>query len=198
MREEHSRSLVLNSDFSAHQLIDWRRAIVAAFMNQENRREGLIPIEYYKEDYIQGYGRKFPIPAVLQSPKYIKIEKTKVKFSRKNIFIRDQMTCLYCGKQFDPMELTFDHVIPRSKWDKKQGTPTRWTNIVTACYPCNNKKGNRTPKEANLHLLRFPTEPNPYNYVLGLSPWSHYPEEWTLYLPQLYQEYKNEKKRISG
>jgi hypothetical protein len=71
--------------------------------------------------------------------------------SRKNIMMRDKYTCQYCHKVLNSAELTLDHVIPRSR-----GGETSWENLVASCNPCNNRKGNRTPEEANLKLLRPP------------------------------------------
>lgn len=71
------------------------------------------------------------------------------KLSRENIFRRDNFQCRYCGKKLIKRELTCDHIVPRSQGGKKT-----WKNIVTACKSCNNKKGDRTPEEANMILQK--------------------------------------------
>ena len=71
--------------------------------------------------------------------------------SRKNILLRDHSTCQYCAKQLPPSELTLDHVLPRSR-----GGESTWDNLVACCKRCNHRKGNRTPEEANMHLIRHP------------------------------------------
>jgi 5-methylcytosine-specific restriction endonuclease McrA len=76
-----------------------------------------------------------------------------IELSRKNIIRRDNYRCQYCGKKTST--LTIDHVIPKSRG----GTDT-WDNLVAACVKCNNKKGNRTPSEANMPLLKKPRKPN--------------------------------------
>jgi hypothetical protein len=184
----NKRTLVLNANFIPLGVISWKRAIALSCLNKEDASKGLEIIDYYDNDYIiAAHGRRYPVPAVVRSPIYIKHKKNGVPFSRKNVFIRDQMICQYCGKKFPPEELTYDHVIPRSKW-KGPGTPTCFENIVTSCIKCNRFKANRTPKEANMKLLREPKKPSLNNYVLGLSPWSTVPEKWDIYLPQLFKE----------
>jgi 5-methylcytosine-specific restriction endonuclease McrA len=75
--------------------------------------------------------------------------------SRKNILLRDRNTCQFCGHVFSSSDLTLDHVVPRSR-----GGSTSWDNLVACCHRCNNIKGDRTPEEAGLRLLR---RPRPYN-----------------------------------
>lgn len=171
-------------------VIDWRRAVVQSIIHEQQSDEGLEIIDFYKDDYIlDSRGRKHPIPAVARSIKYIKRRKNSVPFSRKNVFIRDKLICQFCGNRFNPQELTYDHVVPRVKWNPKHGTPTNWENIVTACRKCNTKKGGRTPNEAGMKLLRLPYKPDSHSFVVGLSPWSNIPTEWIPYLPDTYIEY---------
>ena len=74
----------------------------------------------------------------------------RTALSRKAVFIRDHHRCQYCGGHAD----SIDHIIPRSR-----GGATTWTNVVTACSPCNLQKGNRMLRESGLVLRRFPSEP---------------------------------------
>lgn len=172
-------------------IVNWKRAITLSMVNQTSPNEGLQVIDFYKDDYIGGCnGKKFPIPAVVRCPEYVVRRKKGMPFSRKNVFLRDQLTCQYCGfSNGTATNLTYDHVIPRAVWKKKAyvGTPTNWTNIVTCCEPCNKRKADRTPVEANMRLLREPTQPNPQKYILGLTPWCKIPKEWELYLTPLYK-----------
>ena len=75
------------------------------------------------------------------------------------LFARDQQLCLYCGTDFPMSELSRDHVIPTSR-----GGSDTWTNCVTACRRCNNRKGNLTPEQANMQLLAVPFVPNRYEF----------------------------------
>jgi HNH endonuclease len=76
-------------------------------------------------------------------------------FSREMLFARDRLLCAYCGITYRVSELTSEHVHPQSK-----GGKTSWTNLVTACKPCNMRKGNRTPEQAKMPLLYVPYTPN--------------------------------------
>lgn len=81
--------------------------------------------------------------------------------TRSTLYARDKHICGYCGYQFHPNNLTKDHIIPSSR-----GGKDTWTNIVSACYPCNNHKANRTPEEANMQLLYVPYVPNIYERMI--------------------------------
>ena len=100
--------------------------------------------------------------------------------------------CQYCGENKDLSQLTYDHVVPKSQWDySKNGSPTNWTNIVTACLSCNRKKGNKTPKQANMPLLNLPHKPSKSIKYLPLKTYlskikDEIPPEWMNYLPQSY------------
>ena len=78
----------------------------------------------------------------------------KVRFTRKNLILRDNSQCQYCGKKLEVKECTQDSILPIGR-----GGDHSWTNCVIACYDCNRKKGFRTPEEAGMTLLRQPVEP---------------------------------------
>ena len=94
------------------------------------------------------------VPRVILLMGFDRFPKKEVKFTRHNLFERDRNTCQYCGKVFDRRDLNLDHVIPRDR-----GGPTTWENIVCSCIPCNTRKANRTPAEAQMHLVRKPKRP---------------------------------------
>lgn len=81
--------------------------------------------------------------------------KSRPRFSRKNVYIRDGYRCQYCDKRFPSSELNIDHVVPTSR-----GGKTTWTNTVLSCVACNDKKANRTPEEAGMTLIRQPQVPS--------------------------------------
>lgn len=190
MRKEHSRVLVLNADCTPIGLISWKRAITLVLMNQENPSIGLMPMDYFDSCIVSANGQRYPVPAVVRSSVFIKRARNGIPFSRKNIYLRDKMTCQYCGYcDGTGSDLTFDHVIPRAVWKKNgyKGTPTKWTNIVTCCEVCNKKKADRPPKAAGLHLLKEPKEPNPNQFILGLSPWCKIHPQWEPYITPMYK-----------
>ena len=94
------------------------------------------------------------IPLVIRLVNYVHIPHCVVKFSRKNVLIRDQYTCQYCDEHFPPSTLTIDHVKPRSR-----GGTTVWENVATACKKCNAEKRDRTPHEARMFLNVRPRHP---------------------------------------
>jgi 5-methylcytosine-specific restriction endonuclease McrA len=77
------------------------------------------------------------------------------------LFQRDQHLCCYCGSQKRPEQLTRDHVVPLSR-----GGGDHWKNVVTACKPCNQKKGARTPERAGMMMLYVPYAPSLYEALI--------------------------------
>jgi 5-methylcytosine-specific restriction endonuclease McrA len=178
MERKHKRCLILNADYSLLTIIDWQKAIILSMRNQENSKKGIEILDFYKDDYI--------------AVRYLKVFNHQVKFSRKNLFIRDGFTCQYCGCRKDMAELTYDHVIPKSSWSNDRGSPTSWTNIVTACIPCNRKKGNKTPAQANMPIKNLPIIPKRNEKYLPVAAYlsnikHSIPEEWIYYIPGSYQ-----------
>ena len=94
------------------------------------------------------------IPRVIRLLGYDRVPRKAVKFTRRNVFLRDEYRCQYCRGTFGPGNLSLDHVLPRSR-----GGQTTWDNIVTACMKCNVRKGGRTPEEARMDLLCRPKKP---------------------------------------
>lgn len=180
MKKNHLRTLVLNADYLPLTIISWQRSIVLLLEDRVHQ------LDFYKNDAIKdGHGRQYPIPAVVALRKYVRREARTAPFCRKNVLIRDALVCQYCVTRFDPSELTFDHVVPRSKW-KGQDSPTCWENIVTCCLWCNRRKGNKTCQEARMFPVKTPVKPAFGEIFLGLSPWKEtVPPEWTPYLQSL-------------
>lgn len=192
MQSNHHKCLLLNADYMPLSIISWKRALTWLIRYENNSHYGIEIVDFYKDDFIVGvHNKKYPIPAVAKTKRFFQVKDSSVPFSRKNIFLRDQYTCQYCNQTFDNKQLTYDHVIPKSKWNDDNGSPTIWTNIVTACVDCNRKKGNRTPKQANMPLLNLPVKPYKTSRYLPIA---HHlrkikdtiPAEWTLYLPKSY------------
>ncbi len=94
------------------------------------------------------------VPRVLLLGLYDRVPRREIRFSRRNVYLRDDHTCQYCGRQFREEELNLDHVVPRDV-----GGRTSWENIVTACVRCNSRKANRLPEQAGMTLRRAPAKP---------------------------------------
>ncbi|OHB75704.1 MAG: hypothetical protein A2Z34_08550, partial [Planctomycetes bacterium RBG_16_59_8] len=105
-------------------------------------------------EYVRAPRFRVLVPKVIRLVTYDRMPMREVKFTRKNILARDGNRCQYCGKRASPSKLTIDHVIPKSRRGE-----TVWNNVVTACHKCNAKKGNRTPAESGMKLLKKPEAP---------------------------------------
>ena len=118
---------------------------------------------------------KIRVPRVIVLLLFDRLPKKEVKFTRHNVFERDNNTCQYCGKVFERQELNLDHVLPRDK-----GGLTTWENVVCSCIPCNTRKGNRLPHQAHMTLIRKPKRPKwrPFVHVTFSSQqhesWRHF------------------------
>lgn len=117
----------------------------------------------------------YPWPSVIRLSRFIQIPYKKVILNRKNILKRDSYKCAYCGRSDLP--LTVDHIIPRAR-----GGEDTWENLVAACLTCNNRKGNRTPEEANLKLKVKPYKPSHIVFMSNIV--SKMDENWKPFLFQ--------------
>lgn len=142
---EHT--LLLSHGYEPLKIISWKKAVILWFLDKVE------VVEEY-DDVIRSPSLTLPLPAVVKLHRYVKFIPQRVKFSRQNLFVRDNYTCQYCQKSHPPSQLTYDHVVPRS-----YGGTTSWTNIVTACKRCNHKKGNKPLHAVNFTLARDPVEP---------------------------------------
>jgi 5-methylcytosine-specific restriction endonuclease McrA len=115
------------------------------------------------------------VPSVIRLHHFVRQPVARLSFN-KNILKRDVYTCQYCGRNGGE-RMTIDHVIPKSP-----GTHG-WENVVSACRACNLKKGNKSPGEVGLRLLRKPTRPRSASYLGILAYASHHYECWRKYLP---------------
>lgn len=161
------RCLVLNAAYFPHQIVSWQDAITLVYQEKAQVLE-----EY--DEVISSPSVEFFTPAVIRlMSMFGKDFQREVKFSRANLFLRDSFTCQYCVTIFKMKDLTFDHVVPR-----KQGGITSWFNVVSACRPCNGRKGARTPEQAGMKLLRRPAKPSclPLHSVLFSR--AEIPEMW--------------------
>lgn len=134
-------SVVNPDDYTLYDFSSW-----CELSQQRERFEG--------GEFIVTPSRRILLPTIILLKVYNGFVFRQVRLCRKNIFERDRCQCQYCGKILPKHELTIDHVIPRSR-----GGEDTWENLVLACLPCNLKKGNRTPEEAQMSLLRKPVAP---------------------------------------
>jgi 5-methylcytosine-specific restriction endonuclease McrA len=143
------QTLVLNATYEPLRIVSWQKAITMLFQNKVE------VIAVYDRE-IRGVTVRVKLPSVLRLLRHVRMKRpfADVPFSRSNVYARDDHRCQYCSQKFAPSQLTFDHVLPVARGGHKG-----WDNIVTCCIPCNRKKGDRTPEEAGLQLLRKPKRP---------------------------------------
>ena len=162
--------LLLNITYEPLKVINWKRAIAMLTLGKVEVLE-----EYTREIHSVSFSIK--LPAVVRLLRFARKPKTPVRFSRQNIYIRDNHTCQYCGKKITPDGLTWDHILPRAK-----GGKTEWENIVTCCIECNRKKGGRRPSEASMTLIKKPSRPEWLPVLKITFYFKHMPQSWRDYI----------------
>jgi 5-methylcytosine-specific restriction endonuclease McrA len=145
--------LLLNSNYEPISIlplsiINWQHAIKLMFLDR------ITVLEEYEDHVARSASLTIHYPAVAVTKNYFN-NKKGVRFSRANLYLRDLYQCQYCGDTFDNNELTIDHMIP-----KASGGKVNWENAVTACKPCNHKKGTKLWKPMNM-----PYKPDYYQLV---------------------------------
>ena len=163
-------TLLLSAGFEPLRVISWKKAVTLTVLG--------------KVDVLEEYGREvhspsltLRLPAVIKLIRYLKPVPKRVKFSRQNLFFRDGYTCQYCHRRFPMHQLTYDHIVPRSR-----GGKTSWTNVVTSCTRCNLRKGNKPLHSLNYRLLKRPEEPRWLPQFAALLPRDSAPDLWQNYL----------------
>ncbi len=162
----NSAVLVLNQDYEPLNVSRVRRAVTLLLAGKAEVVEN-------NSGFIRSPSFSLAIPSVIRLSHLVRRPTPRWKLTRRRVFLRDQYTCQYCGKQ--TRELTLDHVIPRHL-----GGEHTWENVVSACKACNHRKAGRTPREAGMKLLRKPCRP-----ALRIGYFVHpfqTPPEWQRYL----------------
>ena len=160
------RVLLLNQSYEPIMVIGAKRAIILILS------EKVDALENYRE-LIHSTYLTLPLPSVIKLKQYARIRRKDIVFSRKNILKRDNHTCQYCRIRSVPM--TIDHVIPRQR-----GGEDSWYNLVAACVACNTHKGNRTPREAEMKLMKRARKPT---MILHLQKFvKQFQDTWRQYL----------------
>ncbi|MFO1038532.1 MAG: HNH endonuclease [Geminicoccaceae bacterium] len=169
-------ALVLNADYqplSYYPLSvwNWQETIKAIFLDR-------VAVLSHYDRTIRSPGFEFKLPSVVALKQYVHQDR-RPPFTRFNVFLRDRFSCQYCTRPFSASELTFDHMVPRSR-----GGRTSWTNILTACTRCNLRKGNRLPHECGMHPITRPLIPTAHQLRTNgrAFPPNYLHESWRDYL----------------
>lgn len=162
--------LVLNATFEPINVTAVRRALVLML-------KGVAQAEEINPAEVHSATKAVHVPSVIRLLSYRHIPQQSRALSRKNILLRDRNTCQFCGSTFPASELTLDHVMPRSR-----GGRSTWENLVACCYNCNNNKGDRTPEEAGLELVRRPRPFTLHTSRQLMRLIGHKDEKWRKYL----------------
>lgn len=133
-------------------------------------------VRFYKDKIVRSARKEWKVPAVVKIiTGFLVTNKKRIKFSRENVYARDGYSCQYCGIRFEKgqhREMTWDHVVPRA-----QGGVTKWDNVTTACFSCNQKKGNRTPEQSGMYPKQSPVKPTNLPVVVDWLK-GRIPPEW--------------------
>ncbi len=162
--------LVLNQSYEPLSVCNVKKAILLLIMDKAEI------VEHHSNKILRSISSSVPFPSVIKLYRYISLRHSSIELSRKNLQRRDSYKCQYCSKSETP--LTIDHILPKSR-----GGLDTWDNLVSACVQCNNKKGNKTPKEAGMTLLSVPKKPH---YIMYLKTLHSVVE--TLWRPYLFMD----------
>ena len=160
------RAKALTHDFSAYDWEAWR------LFSDEPDADGA--------DFVHSVSQRLLVPRVIQLLHFDRLPRSRVKFTRANIYTRDKYRCQYCGRQASKAELNIDHLVPRSR-----GGRSTWENVVVACIPCNRHKADRLPTEAGMSLIREPQRPR-WNPAMNLTTTLDPHPEWQPFLQSGY------------
>lgn len=168
--------LTLSHTYEPLGVVNWEKAVTLLIRGKVKSLS-----EYDHEIRSPSVSMKVPSVIVFNYNRRNRVK--SVRFSRKNVWVRDNGCCQYCLRQVNLQEFTLDHVVPR-----KNGGTTVWNNVVTCCYSCNQKKGDKTPQQAGLKLNKNPTRPDALPYIQDLEYYNFgtkIPESWRFWLGDL-------------
>lgn len=165
-------TLLLNAGYEPLRIVPWQRAFILVF------QEKVEILEEYQHS-VRTVSQRFNIPAVIRLRRWINLRRSPpiIRFSRVNVYLRDNYQCQYCLHLFSERELTLDHVVPVVHGGKKN-----WENIVTACIRCNQRKGDRPSEAVGMSLIRRPFVPRWLPGMVSSIRTKSAPSIWSPYL----------------
>jgi 5-methylcytosine-specific restriction endonuclease McrA len=180
--------LVLNRVYQPVRITNVRRAMGLLFTDTARALDAdgelfefehwlMLPVRENCDDGLTIVGGCLRVPRIVHLRRYARVRRSTVRLTRRNLMLRDAFTCQYCGHRRSVRDLDIDHVQPRSRKGEDS-----WTNLVTACQPCNRRKGRRTPNEANMPLMSRPRPPRWSTAVQLLAGTRRRYKEWEPFL----------------
>lgn len=169
-------ALILNADYTPYDRLSWQDALRALF-------RGLAHAVSFYDATVSSPSKTFQLPSVMALNRYIDIDRPAA-FTRRNLLLAYRQ-CNLCGEKLPLSDLTFEHVMPTSRGGAARG----YFAVTAACFPCNNRKGNRTLAEAGMSLVRplyHPTERQIIEARFAMEAERPHPEPWSDYLSELY------------
>ena len=166
-------TLVLNPGYEPVARVPWQRAITLLFLGKVEL------VEHYEDRDVRTVTLVFKMPSIVRLLRALRGARKAIRFSRENVYTRDGGRCQYCAGRVRRDEITYDHVVPRAL-----GGKTTWENIVTACLPCNQRKGGRTPEQAGMKLRSTPRKPRKLSetFRVTFAFRKGMPESWRAFL----------------
>lgn len=161
--------LVLNQNYEPLNVCNEKRAVVLV-------SRGKAEVLEHGSGCLRSVSQSIQRPSVIRLIYLIKRPRPKARLTRKEIFLRDNYTCQYCGLR--SKDLTIDHVVPRHR-----GGRHTWDNLVSACRACNHRKGGKTVEEARMSLRRPPFQPKVTTYYI-LHQYLQTYNEWQKFIPE--------------
>jgi 5-methylcytosine-specific restriction endonuclease McrA len=179
-----SDTLVLDTQGFPVAFVSWQRAVNLQW------QERAVVITEDANRILRSPSFEMGLPRVIKLRNHISRKlRLKVPMTRRNIAIRDNSSCQYCGDVLETADYTMDHVVPRNR-----GGVSVWTNLVLACRPCNKRKSDRLPQEVGMALRQKPIEPSQFDprfnfrlHIKVLRP------EWKDYAAYIYWNVELEK-----
>ncbi len=171
------QALVLNASYEPIKVVSWKKAVVLFY-------QAKVEVLEHHEVYVRSMHSNHRLPSIIRLKKFVRRKPQLVaQFTRHNVFRRDKFICQYCTKSYGAKDLTLDHVLPVSKGGQKT-----WTNIVTACRKCNQKKGNKTLESSGMQLLNKPYAPRWRPDLRVDDANDDIPYSWQVYLKYLLDQ----------
>ncbi len=165
--------LTLSNTYEPLGVVNWEKAITLFY-------SGKVKVLSEYEEEVRSISTSIRIPSVIVFHNNKKNRIKSVRFSRKNVWVRDEGKCQYCSRRVNSQEFTLDHVVPR-----KLGGKTVWNNVVTCCYDCNQKKGDKSPAQAGMKLTKPVEKPSSLPYIQDMEFYNfgnQIPESWKFWL----------------